>query len=154
MTQHGLAWRLEHSVDVDVPCTFAWAYMSNISNWDDPPATFEVDGPFTDGARGTTCMPDQPAMSWTLRDVHPERGYTIVGGELLDRARMIVRWQFAPISATKARLTQRMELTGENAAAYVEPIAAAFGPNIQPGMQRIAGLMVLAFNKQSRSAIG
>jgi Polyketide cyclase / dehydrase and lipid transport len=153
MTPHDAAWRLEHSVEVDVPCAFAWEYMSNVGNWNDPPATFELDGPFAVGARGTTRMPDQPPLSWTLQDVDPGRGYTIVGGEFLDNAQLIVFWQFSPVSDTRAILTQRMVLTGENAAAYVDPISAAFGPNIQPGMKRLAGLIEQEFKREGRSAL-
>jgi hypothetical protein len=153
MTHHDIAWRLEHSVEADVPCAFAWEHMSNVANWNDPPATFELDGPFVDGARGTTRMPDQPPVSWTLRDVDPGRGYTIVGGEFLDGAHLIVRWQFAPVSDARAMLTQQMELSGPNAATHVDAIASGFGPNIEPGMKRLAELIEQAFTRKGRDAL-
>jgi hypothetical protein len=34
-----------------------------------------------------------------------------------------------------------LELLGENAAAYVDEIRAAFEPNLEPGMRRIAQAM-------------
>jgi hypothetical protein len=48
-----------------------------------------------------------------------------------------------------AILTQRMELRGENAAAYVADIRAAFEPNREPGLGRIAGLMQAALQNGS-----
>ena len=49
----GVAWETTHSVDSCASLPFAWAYMTNVANWDDPPVTFELDGPFTVGTPGT-----------------------------------------------------------------------------------------------------
>lgn len=138
-------WNCERSVEVDVPVAFAWRYMTDVRNWNDPPAEFDLDGPFVEGARGTTRMPDRPAMSWTIRDVDPGRGYTIAGSGLLENAHLHVRWRFDSVSDQKTKLTQRMELSGENAAAYVEAVSSAFEPHLEPGMRRIAGLMAQAW---------
>jgi Polyketide cyclase / dehydrase and lipid transport len=135
------AWECQRSVDVDVPVSFAFAYLTDIRNWSDPPAEFALDGPFANGTRGTTRMPGQPAASWTIRDVEPGRGYTIEGGSFLERAVLLVHWRFDPLSEQTATLTQRMELIGENAAAYVDAMKSGFEPNIEPGMQRIAERM-------------
>lgn len=142
-------WICERSVDVDVPAAFAWRYMTDVRNWSDPPAEFELDGPFASGARGTTRMPDRPPMSWTIAEVDRGSGYTIVG--LLENASMSVRWRFEPVSDGKTRLTQRLELSGENAPAHVEAIRAAFEPNLEPGMRRIANLMVGAMAREESS---
>ena len=138
------AWECQHSVDVDVPRSFAWQYMSDIRNWNDPPAEFGLDGPFASGTQGWTRMPGQPAHSWVLRDVEPERGYTIGGSSLLQGADLLVQWRFDALSQGKTRLTQRMELSGENAASYVNDLKAAFEPNLEPGMLRIARMMMQA----------
>ena len=53
-------WECQRSVDVGVPARFAWAYMTDIRNWNDPPAEFALDGPFVEGTRGTTRMPGRP----------------------------------------------------------------------------------------------
>ena len=143
-------WTCERSIEVDVPAAFAWQYMTDVRNWDDPPATFELDGPFADGARGITRMPDQPPLFWTICDIDPGSGYTIVGGGFLEDAELRVRWHFEPVSDRKTRLTQRMELTGANAAAYVEAISQTFGPNLEPGMRRIANSMALAWASEGR----
>ena len=135
------AWECQRSVDVDVPVSFAWAYMTDIRNWNDPPAEFALEGPFVEGTRGTTQMPGRSLASWTIRDVEPGRGYTIEGGSLLEGAVLLVHWRFDPRSERSARLLQRMELLGENAAAYVDEIKSLFEPNMEPGMRRIAQLM-------------
>ena len=134
-------WTCQQSVDVDVPVTFAWEFMTDIHNWSDPPAAFALDGPFAPGTRGTTTMPGQPANSWMIGDVDPGRGYTIVGA-LDDNAAFLSHWRFDAISDGCTRLTQRLELSGETAPRYVDDIRAAFEPNLEPGMQRIGRMMV------------
>jgi hypothetical protein len=115
--------------------------MTDISNWNDPPAEFALEGPFAEGTRGTTQMPGRPLASWTIRDVEPGRGYTIEGGSFLERAVLLVHWRFDPLTARTARLTQRIELLGENAATYVDEIQSLFEPNLEPGLRRIAQRM-------------
>jgi hypothetical protein len=134
------AWECQRSVDVDVPASFAWAYMTDIRNWDDAPAEFALEGPFVQGTRGTTRLPGQPLMHWTIRHVEPGRGYTIEGS-FLEGAVGLAHWRFDPRSERTARLTQRMELLGENAAAHVDEIRSLFEPNMEPGMRTIAQLM-------------
>jgi len=136
------AWTCQQSVEADVPVAFAWRYMTDVSNWSDPPAEFTLEGPFAPGTRGTTRMPGQPAHSWTIRTVDPGHAYTLHAGSFLENAALIVHWQFDPLSDRRTRLTQRMELCGEDAARYVDEIRAAFEPNLEPGMQRIARLMM------------
>jgi Polyketide cyclase / dehydrase and lipid transport len=137
------AWECQRSVEADVPASFAWEFMTDIRNWSDPPAEFALDGPFAAGARGTTLMPGQPPMSWTIRDVEPGRAYTIEGS-FLDGTQCLAYWQFDPLPDDRTKLTQRLELHGENAAAHVGPVSAAFEPNLEPGLRRIAGLMAQA----------
>ena len=143
------AWKFQHSVDVNVPKSFAWKYMTDVSNWNDPPAEFSLEGPFAKGTRGWTRMPGQAPNSWLLKDVKAGRGYTIGGGSFLEKAELLVHWQFEAVSKKKTRLTQRLELLGENAAHYSEEIKAAFEPNLAPGMQRIADQMTSAASKPS-----
>jgi hypothetical protein len=80
------AWECQQSVDVDVPVSFAWQYMTDVRNWSDPPAEFTLDGPFAVGTQGTTRMPGQGTNVWTIGDVDPGRAYTIQGGSFLDNA--------------------------------------------------------------------
>jgi hypothetical protein len=134
-------WQCQCSIEVDVPVSFAWRYMTDIRNWNDPPAEFTLDGPFIEGSRGITEMPGRPPAMWTIRDVQPGRAYTIEGGSFLERAVLLVHWRFDSLSERTATLTQRIELLGENAAAYVDDIKSAFEPNMEPGLRRIAQSM-------------
>jgi polyketide cyclase/dehydrase/lipid transport protein len=135
------AWQCQCAIPVDVPVSFAWAYMTVIHNWHDPPAEFTLEGPFIEGARGQTRMPGQPPVQWTIRGVEPGHAYTIASSSSFDRAELLAHWRFDPLTERTARLTQRMELRGENAGAYVDGIRSAFEPNLEPGMRRIAQSM-------------
>ena len=90
-------------------------------------------------------MPGQPPAAWTVRDVDDGRAYTIEGGSFLENARLLFHWRFDAISNDRTRLTQHMELRGDNAAAYIEGVRDGFGPNLEPGMKRIADLMATAW---------
>jgi hypothetical protein len=144
------AWECQRSVDVDLPVSFAWRYMTDVGNWSDPPAEFVLEGSFAAGARGTTRMPEQSPHVWTIRDVDPGRGYTIEGGSFLDRAVLLFHWRFDSLSDCRTRLTQRVELRGDNAQAYVSDIRAGFEPNLEPGLRRIANLMTRAAQENGR----
>ncbi len=134
-----IAWQLEYSVEADVSPTFAWNFMTDVKNWDDPPAEFSLEGPFAAGTRGATRMPGQPPMGWCLREVVPGAFYAVEAQ--LDRAALSFEWRFEAASEGRTLLKQRIILTGENVAVYVGPVEAAFGANLVPGMARIAEAM-------------
>jgi len=136
-------WACERSVDVDVPASFAWQFMTDVRNWSDPPAEFALEGPFAEGARGTTQMPGHPSRSWTIQDVTAGRAYAI-HGSLAEHAFVLFHWHFDPLSDHRTRLTQRLELYGEHAAAYISDIQSAFEPHLEAGMRRIAEMMTRA----------
>ena len=114
----GVAWECQRAVDAEVPVSFAWQFMTNVDNWSDPPAEFTLDGPFVAGARGTTSLPGQPAISWIISHVDVGRGYTIEGSELFERACLRIHWRFEAVTELGTRLTQHLELVGDNAAEY------------------------------------
>src|SRR5262245_30554829 len=119
----GVAWETTHSVDLHASLPFAWAYMTNVANWDDPPATFELAGPFTAGTHGATSMPGQEPRRWQLAEVNPLESYLLEAE--LDRATMSFEWRFERL-VDGTRLTQHIMLKGENAAAHVSQVQAAF----------------------------
>src|SRR5258708_2834148 len=134
-----IAWEIEPSIERDASQPLAWRFWTNVSNWSDPPAEFELDGPFEVGSRGTTRMPGQPPRHWTIRDVQPPYTATIegqIGGAIFS-----CQWRFEAIAYGRTRLTQRLALQGENAAALAAEVDAAFRPNIATGMQKIADAM-------------
>ena len=133
--------QLEHSVEADVSTPFAWRFRTDVANWNDPPAKFALDGPFEAGSRGTTILPGQAPIHWYIRDVQPGKSFVEMQ---LDRAALSFEWRFDAMSEYRTRLTQRIVLSGENAAAYAGQVEAGFGPNLADGMRRIAAEMAAA----------
>jgi hypothetical protein len=124
---------------------FAWSFWTDVANWDDPPARFTLDGPFADGSIGTTLMPGSDPLQWRIRDVRP--GTSAAIDMALDRATLSFEWHFEALPDGTTRLTQRVVLTGDNAAAYAAEVKAAFGSNLPDGMKRLAALMAGAAAK-------
>jgi hypothetical protein len=137
-----IAWQLEHSVEVDVSPSFAWNWRTDVNNWDDPPARFQLEGPFTSGSWGTTVLPGQAPLRWQIRDVQPGRSFII---EMpLDRAVLTFEWRFDAVADRRTRITQRIVLSGVNATAYAEQVQADFSATLGEGMMRIADAMARA----------
>jgi len=135
-------YQVEHSVEVPVSAAFAWDWRTDVKNWDDPPAQFQLDGPFAAGSWGTTRLPGQEPLRWQIRDVQPRRSFAI---EMrLDRATLSFEWRFDAMSDRHTRLSQRIVLAGENAAAYAPQVRATFGSNLPDGMSRIAEAIAAA----------
>jgi hypothetical protein len=129
-------WLLAHSVDVAAPLAFVWAWRSDLSTWHDPPARFEIDGSFADGATGRTILPGQPPFKWTLRDVRAPAGFTV---EMpFEGAEALFEWRFEAIDEHRTRLTQRIGVRGDGASMYEEQIRAGFAPTLSEGMARLA----------------
>ena len=130
-----IAWATEHSVETTATPAFTWTYMTDVKNWDDPPAEFKLHGPFASGSPGTTEMPGQPARHWELKDVTPGKSYTIEIA--LAGAVISCRWVFDELPGGRTQLTQHVTLEGENASSYTDAVRQAFGPGLAPGMSRI-----------------
>jgi hypothetical protein len=47
-----IPWEITHSVETNASPAFAWHFWANVANWDDPPAEFELEGPFATGSQG------------------------------------------------------------------------------------------------------
>jgi hypothetical protein len=81
-------------------------------------------------------------LRWQIRDIRPGRSFVI---EMpLDRATLSFEWGFEAVSDRHTRISQRIALSGDNAAAYAQQVRAAFGSNLPDGMSRIAAAMVAA----------
>ena len=142
-----IVYQVEHSVEAPVSPAFAWGWRSDVKNWDDPPAQFRLDGPFAAGSWGTTRMPGQEPMRWQIREVQAGRSFVI---EMpLERARLSFEWRFDAVSGGHTRLSQRIVLAGDNAAAYAPQVQAGFGSNLAEGMKRIAEAMAAAASTRS-----
>ena len=112
----GPVWEFEFSAECNAPRQFAWRFWTDISNWNDPPAKFDLDGPFQIGARLTTTLPGQIWYS-IIRDLKPEREATI---EMqLPDAILSFHWSFEELSENKTLITQRLVLSGPGAKSFV-----------------------------------
>ena len=133
---------MEHSIEVQVSPEFAWKYRTDIANWNDPPARFVLDGPFIAGSRGTTVLPGQEPLHWSIREVRPFTAFVL---EMqLDKALLTFEWRFDALSEQRTRMTQKIVLSGDNAVAYVQQVEAGFSPSLAEGMRRIATEMAAA----------
>jgi hypothetical protein len=135
-------YQLQHSVEVQVSCSFAWNWRTNIKNWNDPPAQFQLHGPFANGSWGTTHLPGQEPIRWQISEVRPDESFVIEVA--LDQAVLRFEWLFEPMEPHRTRITQRLTLSGDNAAAYADHVRAGFGPTLSEGMRRIADALVMA----------
>jgi polyketide cyclase/dehydrase/lipid transport protein len=144
-----IAYQLQHSVEVEASLDFVWGWQTDVRNWDDPPAQFQLDGPFAAGASGSTMFPGQPSLRWRIREARPLRAYII--DMPLDQATCSFEWEFDPLSERRTKLTQRIVLCGANAAAYVPEVRAGFGSTLAGGMERIARAIAKA-EESTRSA--
>ena len=133
------ALRLEYSVEAEVSLAFAWAFRTNVATWNDPPATFTLEGPFVTGAWGSTQMPGQEPLRWQIGDVRPGESFTLQMP--LDGATLTFQWSFEALSAERTKMTQTILLSGDNASAYASQVEAGFGPTLADGMKRIAAEM-------------
>jgi hypothetical protein len=133
---------LEQSVEVDVSPPFAWDWRTDVRNWDDPPAQFQLNGPFVSGSWGTTLLPGEEPLRWQIRDVQPGTAFII--DMPLDRAVLSFEWRFDGVSDCRTRITQRIVLTGENAGVYAPQVLQVFGSTLADGMKRIATAMATA----------
>jgi hypothetical protein len=91
-----VAWEMTHSIEADVRSNFAWNYWTNdgkgVENWNDPPAEFKLDGPFTAGSRARTQMPRSPQMNWVIWECKAPEAATI---EIqLEGATISFEWRF------------------------------------------------------------
>jgi hypothetical protein len=133
---------LEHSIEVEVSTPFAWQFRTDVATWNDPPATFQLDGAFVEGSRGTTLVPGREPVSWYIRQVVPERLFVI---EIpLEGATLAFEWHFSALMARRTKLTQRIVLRGTDAAVYSRQIEEGFGATLQDGMKSIGSQMVAA----------
>jgi hypothetical protein len=138
-----IACQLEHSVEMDVSPSFAWSWRTDIRNWEDPPAKFQLDGPFAEGSWGTTRLPGQEPLRWRILEVRPGTSFVI---EMpLDRAVLVFEWAFEPAPNGRTRMTQRIVLSGDNAAAYTNKVRDGFGSTLETGMARVAEALVKDF---------
>jgi hypothetical protein len=134
-----IAWQIEHSVVANASLAVVWNFWTNTGNWVDPPARFELNGPFAAGSTGRTHLPGQPPLEWFIREASEPTAAII---EMpLDGASLSFEWTFTSLSDEQTRLTQRIVLRGEHASNFIAQVEAGFASNLVDGMKRIASLI-------------
>ena len=128
------AWEFRYSIECNATRQFAWRFWTDIANWNDPPAKFDLDGPFQTGARLTTTLPGETLYS-VIRDLQPEREATIEM-QLAD-AILSFHWKFEKLTEDRTRITQRLVLSGANAKSFVAQ-ATAMEASVPDGMKKVA----------------
>src|SRR5438045_9584243 len=68
---------MTHAVETNASPAFAWNYWTDVANWDDPPAKFDLDGSFASGSRGTTRLPGQEPLEWIIGGGTPPNAATL-----------------------------------------------------------------------------
>ena len=129
-------WLLEHAEVTGASPAFVWTYWTDVAHWDDPPASFALEGPFQSGSRGTTSLPGREPLQWILRDVREGESYRIVSE--LEEAHLVCEWSFESLPEGGTRLRQRVGVAGPGAARQAEAVRQGLGPTLAKGMQRIA----------------
>lgn len=104
------SWEITHSVEANASPALAWEYWTDIANWNDPPAKFELNEPFSTGSRGLTRLPGQEPLHWLIREVNPPTAATIEIN--LDDAILSFEWRFAGLADGRTLLTKRIVLKG------------------------------------------
>ena len=128
------AWAFQHSVECQASREFAWKYWSNIANWDDPPAKFELHGSFDTGSRLTTILPGQTFES-VIRNVKEGREATI--DMKLPEAILSFHWNFEELRQDRVQIKQRITLAGRNARSFVAQ-ASVLERTVPEGMKKLA----------------
>jgi hypothetical protein len=140
-------WKFEHSAECEAPRAFVWNYWTDVRNWDDPPATFELHGTFSEGTRLFTILPDQRLES-VIREVHEEHETLIemeVAGAVVGFC-----WKFADIvPERRTRLTQSIVLSGAGADGLKEQ-AKVLGENAPAGMKKLVQAIERSWRRASR----
>jgi hypothetical protein len=137
-----IAWEFQHSVDCGVPRQLGWDYWTNVANWDDPPAAFRLDGPFAAGSQITTSLPGQLLHS-VIRDV---AGHEATIEMQLPDAILCFHWKFETITENTSRITQRLILSGPNAAAFVAQ-ASMLEHTTPDGMKKLVASIERSYGK-------
>ena len=137
-----VAWAITHSVETNASPAFAWHYLTNIANWDDPPAEFAFRRTVRYRVAWGHAVAGQEPLHWFIREVTPPNAATIEMS--LDGAALSFEWRFVGLADGRTRLTQQIVLKGEKADMYLSPVKAAFTANLPNGMNRLATAMANA----------
>ena len=131
-------WSFEYSVDCAVSKDTAWRYWTNVKNWvlDVDVESVALDGPFEAGTHGVTMSKSSGPIEWRISDIQPGRAVLEFPAP---GALATFVWTFVD-SDTGTKITQRANLSGPDAARYVD-LARALETGIPAGMLKLCGAM-------------
>jgi hypothetical protein len=137
---------LECAVEIGAPREFAWQFWTDVANWGklEPGVDFELDGPFALGTHGVTKMPGQEPRRWLIRAV--DRGYSWSQEMPMPGATFLVSMHFEESAVDRTRITQRLWLEGEGAAAFLDHVRI-FETTTADGLKRIAAAIEKAYGE-------
>jgi len=138
-------WQFRHSVNCLAPRDFVWRYWTKVVNWDDPPASFQIDGPFAAGGKITTNLPGQTLLS-VIRQVSESRE-AIIDLQLPD-AIFTFHWTLESLTDNQTRITQHLELSGAAANSLVAQ-ASVLEQTTPDGMKRLVAAIERAHNQKT-----
>ena len=141
-------WQFQHSVECNVPRHFAWSYWTDIANWNEPPASFHLDGSFEAGSRLTTSLPGQTLHSLIREVVRTGTDEAIIDMQL-SGAILSFHWKFESLSQDRTRITQRLTLSGANAEALVAQ-ASMLEKSTPEGMEKLAAVIERSMREAKR----
>lgn len=142
-----VTWEMTHTVETAATRAFAWKYWTTVSNWAEPPAEFEFQGPFRAGSRGVTRFPGQTPIEWFLQEISPPATATIAMP--LSGALLLLEWRFDDRPDGRTRISQRIVLEGEKTDSYLSRVASTFLASIPDGMRKIARAITEAHARQT-----
>jgi hypothetical protein len=144
MSLPGPVWQFRHSVNCLAPRDFVWRYWTNVANWNDPPASFLIEGPFAPGSKITTNLPGQTLHS-VIRQVS-ENSEAIIDLQLPD-AIFTFHWTLDSFSSNGTRITQHLELSGAGAGLLVAK-AAVLEQTTPEGMKKLVAAIERAYEQK------
>ena len=135
-----IAWSFEHSVEAAASVEAAWRFWTDVSNWrfDRSVESVTVEPAFEPGARGVTRQRGASPVAWSIREAADR--HAVIEMEL-PGALVVFEWSFEPAGPDRARITQRVTLSGPQARDYVDMADAHLAKGIPEGMRTLAEVL-------------
>ena len=132
-------WSFEFSVNCDVPVDFAWRYWTTVEHWalDLDVESVQLDGPFVPGTRGVTISKSAGRIEWRIAEV--QQGRAVLEFPAPGAIATFI-WTFAK-SANGTRITQQANLSGPEAAKYIDSFGRSLEEGIPGGMSKLCEAM-------------
>ena len=142
-------WAFEHAIECRVSREFAWNFWTNVQNWllDADVESVELHGAFATGARGVTISKKSGRVEWLVAEAMPPERAVLEFSAPGAVARFT--WIFDGVKG-RTLVTQRVNLSGEQAAMYGATIGSELQVGIPDGMQRLCQAMETAFRPHAK----